>query len=295
MRAIRSVSVGVFLFVALLAGVASAQQATIVGTVTDESKAVLPGVTVTVSDRAKGRSSSRSRTRAANTCWSAARPATTRCRRSWAGSRMSCCRRSSCWSARTPPMPFTMKVAAVSETLRSPAKSPLVDTTSTQVSGNVNRRQMEEVPLLGRNWLELAKMVPGMTANVISTSNPGVSAEQLGDEPRRPGGGQQDVAGPRPAEVQPRSDRRIPDRDEPVRRHAGRFDRRSAAGDHQVRHEPYPAAATGSSATTASTPRTPVSNTVLPYHDDQWGATLGGPWSRTSSTTSSSFDTSGHR
>src|SRR6478735_8626717 len=53
-RAIRSVSVGVFLFVALLAGVASAQQATIVGTVTDESKAVLPGVTVTVSDMAKG-------------------------------------------------------------------------------------------------------------------------------------------------------------------------------------------------------------------------------------------------
>ncbi len=54
MRAIRSVSVGVFLFVALMAGVASAQQATIVGSVTDESKAVLPGVTVTVSDMAKG-------------------------------------------------------------------------------------------------------------------------------------------------------------------------------------------------------------------------------------------------
>ena len=54
MRAIRSVSVGVFLFVASMAGVASAQQATIVGVITDESKAVLPGVTVTVSDMAKG-------------------------------------------------------------------------------------------------------------------------------------------------------------------------------------------------------------------------------------------------
>ena len=69
-----------------------------------------------------------------------------------------------------------LKVATLSETLTVTGESPLVDTRSTQVSGNVNPTQMQEVPLLGRNWLELAKMVPGMTANVISTSNPGVNA-----------------------------------------------------------------------------------------------------------------------
>jgi hypothetical protein len=55
-------------------------------------------------------------------------------------------------------------------------ESPIIDTKSTQVAGNVNPTQMQEVPLLGRNWLELAKMVPGMTSNVINTTNPGVSA-----------------------------------------------------------------------------------------------------------------------
>jgi hypothetical protein len=34
-----------------------------------------------------------------------------------------------------------------------------VDISSTQVAGNVDRRQMEELPLQGRNWMELAMQV----------------------------------------------------------------------------------------------------------------------------------------
>ena len=101
MRAIRSVSVGVFLFVALLAGVASAQQATIVGTVTDESKAVLPGVTVTVSDMAKGTqivavTDARGEYRVPQLT-----PGDYKVQAELAGSQASCRRRSCCWSDRT--------------------------------------------------------------------------------------------------------------------------------------------------------------------------------------------------
>ena len=54
MRAIRLASVGLFVLAVMTATPVFAQQATIVGVVTDESKAVLPGVTVTVTDIAKG-------------------------------------------------------------------------------------------------------------------------------------------------------------------------------------------------------------------------------------------------
>ena len=54
-----------------------------------------------------------------------------------------------------------MKVASLEETLTVTGESPLVDTSSTQVAGNVDRRQMEELPLQGRNWMELAMLVQG--------------------------------------------------------------------------------------------------------------------------------------
>ncbi len=70
-------------------------------------------------------------------------------------------------------LPFSMQVASLSETLTVTGESPLVDISSTQVSGNVDRRQMEELPLQGRNWMELAMQVKGITANAVDTT-PGV-------------------------------------------------------------------------------------------------------------------------
>ena len=69
-----------------------------------------------------------------------------------------------------------MKLASVSETLTVLGESPLVDTTSSQVAGNVDRRQMEELPLQGRNWMELSKLVKGITANDVGNT-PGVSRD----------------------------------------------------------------------------------------------------------------------
>jgi hypothetical protein len=75
-------------------------------------------------------------------------------------------------------VPFTLKVATVSETLTVTGESPLVDTRSSQVAGNVDRRQMEELPLQGRNWMELAMIVKGITANAV-TDQPGVRDRQF--------------------------------------------------------------------------------------------------------------------
>ena len=75
-------------------------------------------------------------------------------------------------------LPFAMQVASLSETLTVTGESPLVDISSTQVAGNVDRRQMEELPLQGRNWMELAMQVKGITANAVDTT-PGVRDRQF--------------------------------------------------------------------------------------------------------------------
>src|SRR2546425_1095337 len=63
------------------------------------------------------------------------------------------------------------------ETVTVTQQVPIVNTTSAQVTGNIDRRQMAELPLQGRNWQELALMVKGITANNI-TNTPGVADDQ---------------------------------------------------------------------------------------------------------------------
>ena len=277
MRAIRSVSVGVFLFVALMAGVASAQQATIVGVITDESKAVLPGVTVTVSDMAKGTqvvavTDARGEYRVLQLT-----PGEYKVQAELGGFATVVQEKITLLVGQNISIPIVLKVATLSETLTVTGQSPLVDTRSTQVSGNVNPTQMQEVPLLGRNWLELAKMVPGMTANVISTSNPGVNANNWAMNLDGQAVGNKTSQGL----GQPKFSR-------------------EAIAEYQIVTNLYDVTQGGSTgvqlqAITKSGTNAlsgsgygffrddslnaadAVSKTVLPYHDDQWGATLGGP------------------
>src|SRR4029078_7340349 len=60
---------------------------------------------------------------------------------------------------------FTLKVASLSQSVTVTGEAPLVDVRSTAVAGNVDRRQMEELPLSGRNWLEMTLLVEGITAD----------------------------------------------------------------------------------------------------------------------------------
>jgi hypothetical protein len=65
---------------------------------------------------------------------------------------------------------FVLKLAQVSETVTVTGEAALVDVTSSQIAGNVDRRQMEQLPLQGRNWMELSKLVKGVTANDVGNS-----------------------------------------------------------------------------------------------------------------------------
>ena len=55
-----------------------------------------------------------------------------------------------------------LRVAAVSDTVEVTAQSIAVDTSQTSVGGVVNLQQINELPLNGRNYLELARLQPGV-------------------------------------------------------------------------------------------------------------------------------------
>jgi Carboxypeptidase regulatory-like domain/TonB dependent receptor len=149
------------------------QNASLSGQVTDESKGVLPGVTVTATDLGTGRVST----------------AVTDERGEYQifnlpPGRYSVVAELSGFGAATIPtlelrvgqnatLPFSLKVGTLAETITVTGESPLVDITSSEVAGNVDRRQMEELPLAGRNWMELSLQVKGITANNVD-NRPGV-------------------------------------------------------------------------------------------------------------------------
>src|SRR4029450_2932596 len=73
---------------------------------------------------------------------------------------------------------FTLKVGSLAQHTPVVGEAPLIDTRSTQVAGNIDRRQMEELPISGRNWMSLSMMVKGVTANDVSiNSRPGTARD----------------------------------------------------------------------------------------------------------------------
>jgi hypothetical protein len=158
---------------------AAQQNATLQGTVVDDQKAVMPGVTVTAAETSTGRQTfaitgTDGRYRFENLA---------------PGKVLARIELSGFATAKVPDIellvgmnatvpPITMQLAGVTETVVVNTQAPLVDTTSAQVSTNIDRRQMAELPLQGRNWMELSLMVKGITANNIGNT-PGVSDDQF--------------------------------------------------------------------------------------------------------------------
>jgi carboxypeptidase family protein len=152
-------------------------EGTIVGTVTDESKAVLPGVTVTATDANTGRpyvsvTDGRGAYRLTNVL-----AGTYKVQADLTGFAPVIISGLELLVGTNATVNITLKVASVSESLTVTGESPLVDVRSTAVAGNVDRRQMEELPLSGRNWLEMTLLVKGITANELSANKPAVAKD----------------------------------------------------------------------------------------------------------------------
>src|SRR4249920_124374 len=173
---VRPILLNFVCFLILAASPAWAQQGTIIGTAVDETKAALPGVAITATDQDTGRvfsaiTNDRGEYRIGNVL-----PGKYTLQAELSGFSTVVLRDVELLVGQNATIPLTLKLATVSETLTVLGESPLVDTTSSQVAGNVDRRQMEELPLQGRNWMELSKLIKGITANDV-TNTPGVSRD----------------------------------------------------------------------------------------------------------------------
>ena len=62
-------------------------------------------------------------------------------------------------------MNFSLTVGAVSEKVEVTAEAPQVDTSSSTLGGFVNSATIRELPLNGRDWLQLALLQPGVNFN----------------------------------------------------------------------------------------------------------------------------------
>ncbi|MSO82981.1 MAG: TonB-dependent receptor [Acidobacteria bacterium] len=61
-----------------------------------------------------------------------------------------------------------MKPATLTETVTVTGEAPLIDVTSSRVAGNIDPRQMQELPVQGRNWMNLTMLAPGSRVNAVS-------------------------------------------------------------------------------------------------------------------------------
>jgi hypothetical protein len=174
----RSVSVLV-VCVLLSAGLVAQQNATLQGIVVDESKGAMPGTTVTVTETGTGRqfldvTREDGRYRLENLP-----PGRYRLRIELPGFATAEVDEFELLVGSSATVPaITMRVAALAETVMVRGETPLVDVTSARVASNIDRRQMAELPLQGRNWMELSLMVKGITANSIGNT-PGVPDDQF--------------------------------------------------------------------------------------------------------------------
>lgn len=160
-----------FSFLLLFSSQISAQvtTATIVGTVRDETGAVLPGVTITVKNLETGIvrtliSDDGGRYRAP-----ALQPGGYELRAELAGFQVGVRRGITLAVGQEAVVDIVLKVGELTEEVVVIGEAPLVDTTSSTITGLVDDRQIRDLPLNGRSFTQLALLQAGVSAFLNNT------------------------------------------------------------------------------------------------------------------------------
>jgi hypothetical protein len=159
--------VAVFVFCLATAASAFAQNAQITGTVKDSSGAIIPGATITARNVETGL------TRVGVTDGSGEFRLP-----SLPPGRYSVSTELSGFSTEARPdivliidqtaiINFSLKPAALSETVTVTGESPIVDVTRSDVSTSVSSQQIQDLPVASRRWIDLAMLTPGTSQDNI--------------------------------------------------------------------------------------------------------------------------------
>ncbi|HVS13442.1 MAG TPA: TonB-dependent receptor [Thermoanaerobaculia bacterium] len=82
---------------------------------------------------------------------------------------------------RTAVLDFDLRVGSVEETVTVTAEVPLIKVSSADTGGIVTPRQIETLPVNGRNYLDLLQLIPGVTINRQSDEGSDLSTPILGE------------------------------------------------------------------------------------------------------------------
>jgi hypothetical protein len=141
-----------------------AQEATVTGTITDTTGGVLPGVTVTATNEESGN------TFVAVTDGTGAfrlplRIGSYQVTAELAGFGTASRTGMQMQVNQRTVLNLQLAPSTLQETVRVTGEAPLVDMTSSTVSGNIDQRQVQDLPVNGRNWLDLTLLAPGNRSN----------------------------------------------------------------------------------------------------------------------------------
>ncbi|MBF8300021.1 MAG: TonB dep Rec protein, partial [Acidobacteria bacterium] len=159
----------VWLTVALLALplAAHAQDATLLGTVTDNTGGVLPGVTVTAVNEASGISFV-SVTDERGLYRIPIRAGVYRISVELAGFTTAVRPGVELLLGRQATLNFNLQVSSLQETVTVTGEAPLLEVSSSSIASNIDPRQMAELPINGRNWMDLTMASAGSRSNASS-------------------------------------------------------------------------------------------------------------------------------
>jgi hypothetical protein len=153
-----------------------AQETSISGSVVDESSGALPGVAVTATDLNTGRKFTDT-TRVDGGYRLVGLPSGKyELRAELEGFAPTVVKEIELLVGQAATFPLAMKLATLNENVTVSGGTPLIDIEQARVAGNVDTRQMEQIPISGRNWQQLATLVKGITMNTV-TNQPGVSRD----------------------------------------------------------------------------------------------------------------------
>lgn len=272
--------------VALLAlpVMAAAQEAGLVGSVRDATGGALPGVTVRAVNSASG-NSFEAVTNARGEYQLPVRVGDYRVTATLSGFAL-LTRSVTLLVGQRAVLNFQMAVSAVQEVVTVTGEAPLLETTQSSLGGNIDPRQLQDLPVQGRNWIDLVVLAPGSRVNAVTDSPSNIGA--TGSSSARDRGDYQlNVDGQQISQLmgfgapQPRLGRDAIAEFEFV---SSRFDAtQGRSGGMQVNAITRSGTNT-LTGTVASYFRDDrfnaadfVSRTVLPYEDQQISSTLGGP------------------
>jgi Carboxypeptidase regulatory-like domain len=154
-----------------------AQDSTISGTVTDTTEAVLPGVTITAQHIESGNTFTGLSDTSGNYRIGAMRPGIYKITAELQGFGVSIRDNVQLLVGQSATLGFKLAVASLAESLTVSADAPLLDLSQSKLGGNIDTRQMQELPVNGRNWMQLTMLAPGSRANDVTQSPTGLGGD----------------------------------------------------------------------------------------------------------------------